>query len=75
MSLMAGTNLMELSSYLVEITEVVPERTSANPEDGGDLVERSSMWRAQKGTGPLDRGQRPGDGIAVPNDLSALMAG
>lgn len=62
--------LEELSSYLVEITEVCLR--TRDPEDGGDLVEKILDVAGQKGTGLWTVVSALEMGIAVPTIYAAL---
>jgi len=64
--------LEELSSYLVEITEVCLREK--DPEDGGDLVEKIVDAAGQKGTGLWTVVSALEMGISVPTIYAALNA-
>jgi len=64
--------LEELSSFLVEITEVCLR--TRNPEDGGDLVELIVDAAGQKGTGLWTVESALQMGVAVPTIYAALNA-
>ncbi len=64
--------LEELSSYLVEITEVCLRRR--DPEDGGDLVEKILDVAGQKGTGLWTVVSALEMGVPVPTIYAALNA-
>ncbi len=62
----------ELSSYLVEITEICLR--TKDPEDGGDLVEKIVDAAGQKGTGLWTVVSALEMGISVPTIYAALNA-
>ncbi|EAQ74665.1 MULTISPECIES: NADP-dependent phosphogluconate dehydrogenase [unclassified Synechococcus] len=64
--------LEELSSYLVEITEVCLR--TRDPEDGGDLVEKILDVAGQKGTGLWTVVSALEMGVPVPTIYAALNA-